>query len=184
MKRKDGRAKNVTAEIPPFTRSVDAKVPSENVVISHFVTEAGKWFAASEGSDGKIHTGFGNTEPLARRIAGLRTFQHLEARAAGTLVDLTPEEIEAARAELATELTNLEKAILGHNEAFPASLPQQVVLIQVRAARDLVVAKADRRTLAKWVAPPLLFLAGGFANGILGVIAEKALALLQKLLAN
>lgn len=163
---------------------MDAKVPAENIVVSHYVAESQKWFAASEGSDGSVHLGFGNTEPLARRIAGLRTFEHLKARADGSLPALTSDEIEAARLELAVELLRLEEALQAHNGTFSEVAPKEVILIQVRAARDLVNARASRGTLAKWVAPLLLFLAGGFVDGILGVYAEKALEALNKVLAG
>ena len=168
--------------VPPFTQSVDAKVPAENVVVSHFVEEAGKWFAASEGSDGSVHLGFGNTEPLARRIAGLRTFEHLKARAEGKDSDLSPNQMRVARDELAAELEMLEGAIRAHNGDFPEHATREIVLIQVQTARALVKAEAAKGILARWVAPVLLFIAGGFANGVLGAYAEKALTALNKVL--
>lgn len=177
--------RQVTQEwVPPFTQSIDAKVPAENVTVSHYVAEAGKWFAASEASDGSVHLGFGNTEPLARRIAGLRTFEHLKARAEGKLTDLTPVEIAAARQELASELDRLQQAVQAHNGEFPPLAEREIVIIQVRAASALVRAGANRGVLARWVAPVLLFIAGGFANGVLGVYAEQALLSLNKLLVS
>lgn len=168
--------------VPPFTQSVDAKVPAENVVVSHFVAEAGKWFAASEASDGSVHVGFGNTEPLARRIAGLRTFEHLKARAEGKHPDLSPDQMLAARDELAAELEVLEGAIRAHNGDFPEHASREIVLIQVQTARALVKAGAGKGILARWVAPVLLFIAGGFANGVLGAYAERALTALHRVL--
>jgi len=168
--------------VPPFTQSVDAKVPAENVVISHFVAEAGKWFAASEGSDGTVHLGFANTEPLARRIAGLRTFEHLKTRAEGKDSDLSPDQMRAAREELAAELEQLEGAIRAHNGDFPEQASREIVLIQVQTAKALVNAGAAKGILARWVAPVLLFIAGGFANGVLGAYAERALTALHRVL--
>jgi hypothetical protein len=169
--------------VPPFTSSLDARVPAENVVLSHFVVGTKRWFVASEASNGKVFTATGNTEPLARRAAGLKTFQYLEARAKGGVSELSRKEIETARKELSAELNALAKAIADSNLSFPASDPREVILIELRAARDLVSQQASRTALARWLYPPLLFLGGAFAEGVIGVYAQRCVELLEKLLA-
>jgi hypothetical protein len=172
------------AAVPPFTASLDAKVPSENVVLTHYIPELRKWYVVSQASDGHVFTGLGNTEPLGRRAAGLRTYEHLQKRAQGELPGLSPEDIEAARLELDAELEHLTRLVAGFNGSFPPTYAKEIILIELRAAKDLVEVNADRTILAKWVAPPLLFIAGAFAEGAIGVGAEKALDLLGKLLSG
>lgn len=183
MPKSRGRRKKVVVP-PPYTASLDARVPSENIVLSHYLPELQKWYVASQASDGRVFTSLGNTEPLGRRAAGLRTFDHLEKRANGLFAELTSEEIEAARAELAAELAATAKLVRAFNEPFPATYSKEIVLVELQAAHDVVVAGAERGVLARWVAPPLLFLAGAFAEGIIGAGAEKALEALAKLLSG
>lgn len=182
MPKSRSRRKKVVNVVPPFTGSLDARVPSENVVLSHYMPELKKWYVASQASDGRVFTGVGNTEPLGRRAAGLRTLDHLQKRASGEFHDLAPEDIEAARSELAAELSEMLKMVEGFNALFPETYSKDIVLIELRTARDLVVERAERGLLARWVAPPLLFLAGAFSEGVIGVGAEKAIEALTKLL--
>lgn len=177
------RKQTVGMVIPPYTSSLDAVIPAENVVLSHFMPEIDKWFVASQASDGKVFTSLSKTEPLARRAAGLRTLAHLKARANGEITDLTVEEIEAARKELTKVLSTLAHAVHGFNGEFPVGYAREVVLIHLRAAADLVDLPTDKGMLAKWVAPPLVFLSGAFASGIIGEYAKRALELLEGLLA-
>ena len=58
------------------------------------------------------------------------------------------------------------------------------MLIELRTAKDLVLARAERGVLARWAALPLLFLAGAFAEGVIGVGAEKAIDALTKILSG
>tara|TARA_R110001606_G_scaffold98982_1_gene218564 strand:- start:1476 stop:1922 length:447 start_codon:yes stop_codon:yes gene_type:complete len=146
--------------------------------------ELEKWYVASQASDGRVFTSLGNTEPLSRRAAGLRTLEHLKDRAAGDLQELTPEDIEAARSELADELSEMLKLVTGFNEPFPSTYSKDVVLIELQTAKDLVLARAERGALARWVLPPLIFLSGAFAEGVIGVGAEKAMAALTKILSG
>ena len=184
MPKSRGRRKKVVGFVPPFTGSLDARVPSENVVLSHYMPELKKWYVASQASDGRVFTGLGNTEPLGRRAAGLRTLEHLEKRAAGGFQELTPEDIEAARSELCAELSEMLTMVTGFNEPFPSTYSKDVVLIELRTAKDLVLARAERGVLARWAALPLLFLAGAFAEGVIGVGAEKAIDALTKILSG
>lgn len=124
------RRKKVVRAAPPFTGSLDARVPSENVVLSHYMPELEKWYVASQASDGRVFTSLGNTETLGRRAAGLRTFEHLKNRAAGDFQELTSEEIDAARLELSDELSEMLKLVTGFNEPFPSTYSKDVILIE------------------------------------------------------
>lgn len=176
--------KQTEFEPPPFTAALDARVPAENVVLSHFVESADQWIAASEASDGRVFLGRAKTEPLARRAAGMRTFSYLEDRAAGKLRDTTPEDIADAKEELAQQLAELIRLVETYNGRFPHSMPQRVAAMQLRAAKAVVTEGGDRGGLLRWVLPPLLFLSGAFAEGVIGVYAEKAIDLITKLLAS
>jgi len=186
VKKKSGKKHRQTgdAQVPNFTGSLDAKVPSENIVYVDRIAETGKWYAVSEGHDGGLFSGRGNTEVGTRRAAGLRTLAHLEGLAKGEILHATAEEIEAARGELARVLAEAAEAASGHNGEFPASRPRDIVIYQLKVAKDLVESKADNSILIRYVAPVACFLAGGYASGILGKLGERTLELLDKIMAN
>jgi hypothetical protein len=167
---------------PPFTAALDAAVPAENVTLSHYVASSGTWIAASESSDGRVFIGRAKTEPLARRAAGLRTLAHLQARASGKTEGSTPESIENARAELIEHLGRLVELVESYNGRFPSELPQKAVAHQLKSALLVVEGKPERSVLARWLLPPLTFIAGAFAEGVIGVYAEKAIDALTVLL--
>ena len=102
----------VLRAVPAFTGSIDAKVPAENIELTHYLAETGRWVAYSKASDGRVFFGEGATEPLARRAAGLRTLAHLKARASGKIEELRPDDLTKTRNELARELAELR--VLGH----------------------------------------------------------------------
>jgi hypothetical protein len=87
-----------------------------------------------------------------------------------------------ARAELEEQLEQLVRMIETYNGTFPPAVPREVAALQLRAAQALVRHSDDRGVLARWLLPPLLFLVGAFAEGIIGVYAEKALEALSQLL--
>lgn len=169
---------------PRFTGSLDATVAAENVVLTHYLAETGRWLAVSEASDGRVFYGTGNTEPLARRAAGLRTLAHLEARAEGAVDGQGAGDLGAARAELAEQLGKLSRMVAGYNGSFPDGLGREVVLVQIRAARDIAKASEQRGLVARYGLPVLLFLAGAFAEGVIGAYAEKCLETLTALLVD
>ena len=169
---------------PPFTGSLDARVPAENVVLCHYMRETGRWIAASQSSDGRVFIGNGATEALARRSAGLRTLQHLKARADGEDTELTQDEIEKARQELIAQLAEVRQSIAGYNGPFPLDSPREVLLLQVDAAQQAVVRSPEREALFRWVVPVLIFLAAAFGEGVIGAYAEKAVDTVNRLLAN
>ena len=182
LMKKGKEPRRAQLEPPPFTGALDARVPAENVILSHFVDTARQWVAASEASDGRVFLGRAKTEPLARRAAGLRTLHHLEERAAGRVHGLDDEAVKDARAELLEQLGQLRQLIEAYNEPFPSTIPREAALLHVRAAQAIVREGEDRGALARWVLPPLLFLAGAFAEGAIGVYAEKAIEALARLL--
>lgn len=169
---------------PPFTGALDARVPAENVILSHYVDTAGQWVAVSEASDGRVFLGRAKTEPLARRAAGLRTLAHLKSRASGDAVGSTAETMAQARAELEARLEELVRMVEAYNGVFPPAVPREAAALQLRAAQALVRHGDDRGVLARWLLPPLLFLAGAFAEGVIGVYAEKVLEALTNLLSS
>ncbi len=180
--KKPRNAKSSAQVPPPFTRALDARVPAESVILSHYVDTAGQWIAASEASDGRMFLGRAKTEPLARRAAGLRTLSHLRDRASGTAEGSTAETMAQARAELEEQLERLVRMVESYNGTFPPAVPREAAMLQLRAAQALVRHSDDRGVLARWLLPPLLFLAGSFAEGAIGVYAEKAIEALSQLL--
>jgi hypothetical protein len=92
------------------------------------------------------------------------------------------EAVKDARNELARELAQLRVSIIATNLPFPDRYPKEVILTELHAIREIVLATDERGLIARWALPTLLFLAAGFANGIIGKGAEKALELLTKLL--
>ena len=70
----------------------------------------------------------------------------------------------------------------GYNGFFPAVFSREVALAELRAALVIVRSQDDKSVLTRWVLSPLLFLAGAFAEGAIGVGAEKAIDLVTKLL--
>lgn len=123
------KAKNTPLRhVPAFTGSIDAKVPAENVELTHYLSETGRWVAYSKASDGRVFFGDGATEPLARRAAGLRTLAHLEGRASGEIKGLSPKEMKKAREELARELVQLHVLVATSNIPLPVGYPKEVIL--------------------------------------------------------
>jgi len=167
---------------PPFTGSLDAKIPAENVVLSHYMADIGRWVVASEASDGAIFIGTGNTEALARRAAGLRTLAHLQRRTEGKLQDRTQADVDRAKAELARELEALSRMVETMNLPMPPFGNKQVVLVELRAASDALKAGAKPGVLARVAAPVLTFVALAFAEGVIGAYAEKCLDALTEVL--
>lgn len=60
------------ADVPPFSTSLDAKLPGENVVLAMYASQKGQWMAIHRSSDGKDSVAWARTECLARRAAALK----------------------------------------------------------------------------------------------------------------
>ena len=58
------------------------------------------------------------------------------------------------------------------------------MIFQLRIAIQAVESKAEKGVVARYVGPIACFLAGGFANGVLGKLGERTLELLDKVLAG
>lgn len=58
--------------VSPFTRSLDACLPGENIVFSMFSERRNSWVAVDRDSDGNEWVSWASTETLARRAAALR----------------------------------------------------------------------------------------------------------------
>jgi len=73
---------------PPFTRSLDAVVPGENIVLSTYSDKRGQWAAVQREADGREFMSWAATEALARRAAALQAFG--ERLPAGDQEDYVP----------------------------------------------------------------------------------------------
>lgn len=58
--------------VPPYTASLDAAVPGENIVFSVRSDRRGKWGAVHRDADGREYLVWAANECLARRLAGLK----------------------------------------------------------------------------------------------------------------
>lgn len=75
--REDGylpdRIAELTGFVPmPYTTSLDAALPGENIVLAMYSAARGRWAAIHRRSDGEEDMAWGATEALARRAAALR----------------------------------------------------------------------------------------------------------------
>lgn len=62
-------------EIPPFTSSLDAAVPGENIVCAMYSSKHDRWAAVHREPDGSEVLAWSANEVLARRVAGLRAIR-------------------------------------------------------------------------------------------------------------
>lgn len=60
------------ADVPPFSTSLDAKLPGENVVLIMYASRKDQWVAIHRSSDGNNSVAWARTECLARRAAALK----------------------------------------------------------------------------------------------------------------
>lgn len=74
---------NIVGEmVVPFTRSLDAALPGENIVFSMFSGEKNLWVSVQRDPDGQEFVSWAATEPLSRRAAALRSIAGISARSA------------------------------------------------------------------------------------------------------
>lgn len=62
----------VDADVSPFSTSLDAKLPGENIVLTMFASRKNQWMAIHRSSDGNDSVAWARTECLARRAAALK----------------------------------------------------------------------------------------------------------------
>lgn len=60
--------------VTPFTRSLDAALPGENIVFTMFSAVKKLWVSVHRDADGKEFVSWAATEPLSRRAAALRGY--------------------------------------------------------------------------------------------------------------
>ena len=60
------------ADVPPFSTSLDAKLPGEKVVLVMYASRKDQWVAIHRSSDGNNSVAWARTECLARRAAALK----------------------------------------------------------------------------------------------------------------
>lgn len=76
--------------VVPFTRSLDAALPGENIVFSMFSAEKNLWVSVQRDPDGREFVSWAATEPLSRRAAALRAIAGISARASDSDVVTLP----------------------------------------------------------------------------------------------
>lgn len=60
------------ADVSPFSTSLDAQLPGENIVVTMYASRKDQWMAIHRSSDGSDSVGWARTECLARRAAALK----------------------------------------------------------------------------------------------------------------
>ncbi len=65
---------------PPFTRTLDAAIPGENIVLATYSDKRGQWAAVQRDADGREFMSWAATEALARRAAALQAFSERAAK--------------------------------------------------------------------------------------------------------
>lgn len=65
--------------VTPYTRSLDAGIPGENIVFSMYSGAKGKWVSVHRNSAGHEFVAWAATEILSRRAAGLRGLAEIVA---------------------------------------------------------------------------------------------------------
>lgn len=71
--------------VTPFTRSLDAALPGENIVFSMYSTNKNLWVSVHRDQAGREFVSWAATEPLSRRAAALRG--HASISTAGAKAD-------------------------------------------------------------------------------------------------
>ena len=173
--------------VPPFTSSLDAALPDENIVSTQHEETSGKWIAVNRDPDGRLYIGIGNTEPLARRIAGLKALDAQKQRgstipAAEIRVGLDHNNSDYK--ELVVGLDRLIGAINESNEyaAFdPDDRDRQ--LSELRSAKGTLASSGPIKAgFVAAFASVLTYLGTKFADTLIGNLAETVLDLLQRVL--
>lgn len=185
--KKKKQSQQVPVWIPPFTQSLDAALPEENIVSVQQEETSGRWIAVNRSPDGRLYIGSGNTEPLARRGAALRAIDAQKQRghtvpAADRYVGLDHNSIEFK--ELAVTLNRLIDAIDESNE-YAASDPEDRdrQLLELRSAKEILTSPGTiRAAFVAAIASSLTYLCTKFADTLIGNLAEKVFDLLQKAL--
>ena len=65
--------------VSPYSRSLDASLPGENIVFAMYSREKEKWVAVHRDADGREYVSWASTEALARRAAAVRGLAGMRA---------------------------------------------------------------------------------------------------------
>ena len=68
-------------DLPPYTTSLDARIPGENVVLSAYSRKRKQWVAVHRLAGGEQLSAWAATECLARRLSGLQAQRKRSQRA-------------------------------------------------------------------------------------------------------
>lgn len=102
----DESIENIVGEmVIPFTRSLDAALPGENIVFSMYSSEKNLWVSVQRAADGREFVSWASTEPLSRRAAALRAIAGISARSSDSDV-VTLQDVQSSPQE--TELESGE----------------------------------------------------------------------------
>lgn len=63
--------------VTPFTRSLDASLPGENIVFSMFSSAKNLWVSVHRDTEGREFVSWAASEPLSRRAAALRGYARI-----------------------------------------------------------------------------------------------------------
>jgi hypothetical protein len=171
--------------VPHYTSSVDAAIPGENIVSVQLEETSGRWIAVNRGEDGRLYIGSGNTEPLARRGAGLRAAQAQEqSRDIIPASDrrVGPDHNSSEFRGLIASLDRLVDAIEENNQ-YAASDPddRDRQLAELRSAKIILTGSTSMRpAFVAAVASSLTYLCIKFADTFIGKLAEHVFDFLQK----
>jgi len=161
--------------VPPYTQSLDAKIPGENIVFVKHELRSAKWIAIHREPSGPLFIGIGNTEALARRIAALKAFRDRPE----DKVPVTP--VHAT--DLNAVLTEISLIIEQSNDLrINAPHEQQQILDELNRSRSLLAELRDDPVLfLTFTLPILSYIAAKFADTILQHLADKAIDIAQRL---
>jgi hypothetical protein len=174
-------ARSIPEYVPHYTGSLDASVQGEHIVCVQYDESSSKWIAVNRNERGVLHVGVGNTEVLARRIAGLKALDAAKAGDGGAAVDFV-----TRRNNLVDSLDRLADTIEKNND-YRAKDPgdQRRRLAEVKSFRDLLrTPGAFVAGVAAGLMATLTYLMAKFADSLIGKLAEVAAKLLEKLIGN
>lgn len=75
---------------PPFSRTLDAAIPGENIVLATYSNRRNQWAAVQREADGREFVAWAATEPLARRVAALQAYSERQAEPVVNQADEKP----------------------------------------------------------------------------------------------
>lgn len=177
----------IPTDVPPYTQSLDAAIPGENIIAVQFDEASHKWIAINRSVNAALSVGVGNTEALARRVAALKAIRERDKRASSSADRVVG--LEHSRPEFSLLIETLDKLTeaIEQNNEYAAKAPEdrRRRLLEVRSVRELLTSRHAFFTSAVLLATSTLtYLATKFADAAIGKLADAAFTLLQKLLGS